>query len=345
MYPILLLVGIFFFLTSSRLWADFPSGPSPKAIAPTVIVTPTWKIGAIAPRLNIVDLQFHGIDPDQFRGKPLLVEFGSLTEPAFRLSSSNVEFMAHRWANQVNFLVVYQRESHPAGSSQELDINKTDGFDLSAPADESQRIAYASEAQSKLNLNNVTLAVDAWDNYSSHSYGGLPNMTFLIDANGRMVAAWPWMIPWQVNEAIGDLVANRPIAVADLGPPFAPDTSPPLEFDAGIFDPQGAFRALASALDNAGVSPDQLKAILPSLTDLHMAILDFQGKAAKLRQNQQQFSNSYPQDRMDQIADLRGKANAFRDALQENLNSDQYQQVMTAINHTRIGRLFDPNAD
>ncbi|HMD55382.1 MAG TPA: deiodinase-like protein, partial [Phycisphaerae bacterium] len=299
-YRLLLLILAFLFWAGGQSWADFPSGPSPKAAPVPVIATPVWQIGALAPRPNVIDLHSNLITLDQFRGKPLVIEFGSLTEPAFRLSSSNVEFMANHWSNQMNFLIIYQHEAHPSDTPQALDINKTNGFDKPAPTNEAERVAYAIEAQSKLNLNNVTMTVDNWDNYTSHAYGNLPNMTFLIDANGRLVAAWPWMIPWQVNGAISSLLANHPIATADLGPPFAPDTSPPLEFDAGLFDPEGVFRAFASALDNADVSPYQLKGILPALTAFHAAILDFQGRAANLRQNQQQFNSSYPQNRIDQ---------------------------------------------
>jgi Iodothyronine deiodinase len=340
LYRLLLPVLAVLLIAVGALRADFPSGPSPQTTLTPHITPPIWEIGNTAPLINAVDLNFHAVNLDQFQGKPLVIEFGSITEPVFRLSSSNVQSMARRWAGRINFLVIYQRESHPSGTLQALDMNKTDGFDKSAPINEAQRIIYATDAQNKLGLNNLTMAVDNWDNYTAQAYGNLPNMTFLIDANGRLVAAWPWMSPWQVNGAISNILANRPIAAAYLGPDFSPNTAPPLEFDSEIFDPAG-LRAIASALDDAGVNTDQIKAILPALTDFHMAVLDFQGKAAKLRQNQQQFNNSYPQNRADQIADLRQKAMAFKSALEDNLTLDQYQQVMAAINHGRLARLFN----
>ncbi len=76
----------------------------------------------------------------------------------------------------------------------------------------------AQQASTRLNIAQQTILVDAWNDTSAHRYGGLGNMTFLIDAKGKLAAAYPWMDVPKLEGALNDILDGKPVEEAHRGP-------------------------------------------------------------------------------------------------------------------------------
>ena len=321
-------------------YADYPVGPSPKITIAPPPAPPEWKLGGTAPTLHITDLSGHKVSLSQFSGKPVVLEFGSLTEPTFRLSAANVNWLARKWKGKVQFLIVYQKESHPAETNRALKINKTAGFSILQARNQMQRIADARRAQRTLRLMFPMIVVDNQKNQTALAYGSLPNMTFLINARGQLIAAWPWMAPWQLNGAIPAVLAGKAIPAGDMSSGFSPNTLPPMEFDYHTLPP-GSPQTLADAMDRAGVTRSQLAKILPAVTDFSTALLKTREQIAQLRSSRKQFNGTFRRSVRKVLHGLRKSAQKLKRSLRRSLNKQQYQEILDAIDRGQLRRVFD----
>lgn len=331
--------GLLVYINGTSAWADYPVGLSPNITIARRPAPPAWKLGGQAPKLHVTDLKGNKISLAEFSGKPLVLEFGSLTEPAFHLSAPSVNWLAQKWKNKVRFLIVYQTEAHPAGTSQALAINKTGGFSIPQALNPAQRLADARRTRNKLRLQFPMITIDNMNNQTSLAYGSLPNMTFLINAHGQVIAAWPWMTPWQVNGAITAVLAGKMIPSGDMSSGFSPDSSPPMEFDYQALPP-GAPQTLANAIDRAKVTPQQLTKILPAVTDFTTALLKTRQKIAQLRHGRAQFNGGMRQSVRQALSGLRNSANELTRSLHRFLNDRQYQLILSAIDRGPMRRVF-----
>lgn len=321
--------------------ADFPAGPSPAA-SPSpraALPPPIWKLGSPAPELHVATLAAKHVKLSDYRGKLVVLEFGSITEPAFRLSAAGINWLARKWAGKAQFIVVYQQESHPAGTPRALQLNAAAGFAVPQPQNIHQRRADALLAVRKLSLKFPLVTIDNWRNQTSLAYGSLANMTFLIDANGRLAAAWPWMTPWQINSAITATLAGKPVPAAAAGPEFGDPAAPPLTFDyMGL--PPGAPATFAAALDHAHVTRSQLADILPAVMRFSTALLKARQQLLRLRQTRAQPDAAARSAVRTGLKQLRKAALELTTALQRRLTNQQYELILSAINRGRLRRIF-----
>ncbi len=328
-------------LGSGAAYADYPVGPSPAVTLTKPPAAPVWKLGAVAPRLHVTELSGQKISLSQFSGKLILLEFGSLTEPAFRLSAPSVNWLARQWKNKVQVLLVYEKESHPAGGTRALKINKTAGFSIPQAKDQSQRLADARRAQHVLHLQFPLMTVDNAQNKTALAYGSLPNMTFLINAHGQLIGAWPWMAPWQLRGAVSAVLNGKPIPVGYMSSGFTAGTSPPMEFDYQSIPPASP-QTLADALDRAGVTKQQLSKLLPSLTDFSTTLLKTQQQLAQLRSKKRQFNGNFHRAMNKTLDGLRKSAKELTLALQRYVNHQQYTEILSALDRGKLQRIFKP---
>ena len=328
-------------LGSGVAHADYPSGPSPAIALAKPPVAPVWKLGAAAPALHLTELSGRKISLSQFSGKLIVLEFGSLTEPAFRLSAPSVNWLARQWKKKVQVLVVYQKESHPAGSGRALKLNKTAGFSIPQAKDQSQRLADARRAQHALHLQFLLMTLDNAKNQTALAYGSLPNMTFLINARGQLIAAWPWMAPWQLRGAVSAVLRGKPIPAGDMSSGFTSSTSPPMEFDYQALPPT-APQTLADALDRAGVTKQQLSKLLPALTDFSTSLLKARQQLVQLRSRKKQFNGNFRRAIGKTLDGLRKSAKELTQALQRYVNHQQYTEILSALDRGRLRRVFGP---
>lgn len=324
-------------------YADYPAGPSPAITVTMPPAAPLWKLGAAAPALHITTLSGQKISLSQFSGKLIVLEFGSLTEPAFRLSAPSVNWLAHQWKKKVQVLMVYEKESHAAGSARALNINKAEGFAIPQAQDQSQRLADARRAQHALHLQFPLMTIDNAKNQTALAYGALPNMTFLINTQGQLIGAWPWMAPWQLRGAVSAVLSGKPIPVGDMSSGFTASTSPPMEFDYQALPP-AAPQTLADAIDRAGVTRQQLSKLLPALTDFSTSLLKARQQLAQLRSRRRQFNGNFRQAVGKTLKGLRKSARELTGALHRYVNNRQYTEILSAIDRGRMRRVFEPRS-
>ena len=125
-----------------------------------------------------------------FKGKWLVLEFGSGTCPMY---ARNVEPMAKLVAANpdVEFVMVYVRESHPGGR-------------ISAHKDLIEKIAAASTLPGAIDERRRIL-VDSTDGTMHRAYGELPNSIYVINPQGTVI----YRCDWNYIEGISAVLTDR----------------------------------------------------------------------------------------------------------------------------------------
>ena len=206
----------------------------------------------------------HGDDPAHPR--LIVLQFGSLTEPIFRAHVPAVEALAAKFADTVSFVILYQEEAHAADSENGIPINRDQGFAIMQPTSLAERQKLAQQAVDRLQISNQTMLVDVWNNTTSRRYGSYPNMTFIIDGKGNLVAGYPWMDTVKVQSALGLLVDGKPLP-PDLKGSVKLSASAPLDFAGAAMDMTGGRgpATIAASLDKISLNDQQRQVLYPAL--------------------------------------------------------------------------------
>jgi hypothetical protein len=93
--------------------------------------------------------------------------------------------MRERYADTVEFFVVYIQEAHPTDGWQ-VPNNLDDAVLYSQPTSSDEREAIASACTLRLDLSIPTL-VDDMENSTDQAFGALPDRLYLIGSDGRVV--------------------------------------------------------------------------------------------------------------------------------------------------------------
>ena len=322
--------------------AGIPAAWSEPAI-PAAQTQPTLQFGQPAPEIDATSPDGKARTLADFRGQPVVVQFGSLTDPIFRMRAPAVEQVAKDFGERVSFLIIYQKEAHPADGSDALEINAADGLALAAPTSLEERSKLANLAVEKLKITHQTMLVDAWNNTSSHRYGGLANMTFVLDAKGNLSAAYPFMDTKKVKGALTDLLAGKPVAEANKGPvrttpPALTDINPP-----GVGQP-GPVGAMV-VLEALNLPDNKRSAILPALAQYTADLRTFREKsgvapAPKATTAPAATAVTPAVDLTEITAHCRASADKLRTALKDNLPQADYDEVMGLLTKGPAGRFF-----
>lgn len=92
-----------------------------------------------------------------------------------------MEQLAQKYQN-IRFRVIYTREPH-AGEGEFRLIAQPKTFD--------ERLALAKRLKSDTGMQRQIL-IDEMGSPVQKAYGNLPNMLYLIDPDGKIVAKWDW---------------------------------------------------------------------------------------------------------------------------------------------------------
>jgi hypothetical protein len=177
-------------------------------------------VGDAAPEFHLLTPNGGDITSSSFKGRIVVMEFGSLSSPTFRDHVLDIEHLAHRYASQVYFVVVYTHEQHPAGKDHSQ-RNLDDEISVSEPADMNARMAQALAARQRL-LITLPMGVDSMDDATAAAYNGFPNATVIIGSDGNIFARQQWTDP----SGLGRMI-ERAIAAKDKGPMQSPDLNIP----------------------------------------------------------------------------------------------------------------------
>src|SRR6266850_2258279 len=121
----------------------------------------------------------------EFRGKrPVVLVLGSYTCPKFRSQAPILNALYERYHDRAEFLLVYIREAHGAGSWQST-INQREGVDLADATTFEQKRGYAASCVRKLKIP-YTATVDPLDNGTDKAYVAWPSRVYLVDKQGRV---------------------------------------------------------------------------------------------------------------------------------------------------------------
>ena len=306
-----------------------------RLIAATPAEAPPPAPSAMAPGIEATMLSGKPVNLVELRGKPVVLEFGSITEPLFRARVPEVEKLAEKYAGRVTFIVVYQREAHAADSGDALVVNDNAGFGGKAPKNEKERIDLAKQAMERLKITHEQVAVDAWTNYSSRQYGAYPNMTFVIDGKGMLAAGYPWMDTKKVDGALRSLVRGEAVPPALRGQvrPSAPVAMDQAD-DALIASAARGVQGLGIILDRMDLAEAQKARIYPALGQFVEDLRDFRQKGARGADGKAAFVDGA-------LGKLRASADRFQNACKTVLSDSDYKKIMSAIKTgPAIRRLF-----
>ena len=135
---------------------------------------------------------------DAWRGGPALIVTSSLTCPKSRSRWPELAAIAKKYDEKINVVVLYVIEAHPVGSACPYkgveDItpeNQRDGILRRQPGTSEERQELAREFKRYLRIAEP-IYVDAMDNRAWKAIGAAPNIAFLVNGEGQVVARQGW---------------------------------------------------------------------------------------------------------------------------------------------------------
>jgi Spy/CpxP family protein refolding chaperone len=166
------------------------------------------QVGQPAPDLKLRRLDGRTVPLSSFKGKVLVLAFGSYSTPTFRDKATGLDQLAREYAGKASFLLVYTKEAHPVGG-WEVQRNKQDDVQVRPHADESDRKAMAEKARGALRLTTVPIVVDTMDNAAADAFGALPAGVVVIGRDGTVVARQKWLEPTSLGRMVDQAVAVK----------------------------------------------------------------------------------------------------------------------------------------
>jgi hypothetical protein len=315
---------------------------APAAVVPHVRLP----IGQFAPEILATTTDGTPVTLASLRGKPVVLQFGSITEPLFRVRVAATEKLAAKYAGRVTFLVLYTHESHPADGVNAIDENEQDGFDIADATSITERMKLAQQAITRLGIKEQQVAVDAWSNTTALRYGNYPNMTFIIDAAGKLQAGYPWMDPKKAQGAIEALLANKDVPDAFRGSAHRSTPAPadygPAAMEMTGYGPGGK---LATVIDQMKLTDQEKAGIMPALSQFLVDARNFRetrtGVAPKGAAAPATTKPASAEDIQADLQKLRASAQKLKDACQSALPPDEAKQILDALEQGPTKRLFD----
>ncbi len=191
---------------SSSATASHPSeahaSPPNQAAAPA--------IGQAAPDFVLKSLDNSAANLAAYKHRLLVLVLASYTNPTFRDKAAALDSLYEQYIGSgVGFLVIYTRETHPAGG-WEVQRNKTDNISIPQPSTEADRRSIADAARSALKLS-IPFAVDTMDDKTATAYAvGDGVAAYLIDRDGKVLFHQNWLEPDALEDAITTALKPAP---------------------------------------------------------------------------------------------------------------------------------------
>lgn len=151
-------------------------------------------IGESAPDFTAARLDGTTVTLSQFRGKPVVLETGSVSCPMYVSRVEPMNALAFRYPD-AEFLVLYVREAHPG---QHINAHRTDVQKVAAA-----RMVVDTEREGR------TILVDDLQGTAHRLYGAMPNTVHVIDADGTVVFRAMWNDPPAVETALRKVLAGQ----------------------------------------------------------------------------------------------------------------------------------------
>ncbi len=201
------------------VFAAEPTKPSKKAAAAQATKLTFDKVGPqVGEQLPDLRLKTLKGDPqrlgDAWRSGPALIVTNSFTCPKSRSRWPELAEIVKKYGDKLNVVIVYVIEAHPVGSICPYkgveDItpeNQRDGVFRRQPKTLEDRLELAQEFKRYLRID-VPIYVDPLDNRAWRALGAAPNIAFLLDEDGMVVARQGWFDGKDLPESIDKHLAN-----------------------------------------------------------------------------------------------------------------------------------------
>lgn len=152
------------------------------------------RVGEPAPDFTATHLDGTQVKLSNFRGKPVVLETGSVSCPMYVSRVEPMNALAFRFPD-VAFLVLYVREAHPG---QHIGAHRDDAQKTAAA-----RIVVDEEREGR------TVIVDDLAGTAHQLYGAMPNTVHVIDADGVVAFRAMWNDPPAVEAALRKLLVGQ----------------------------------------------------------------------------------------------------------------------------------------
>lgn len=140
---------------------------------------------------------------DYLRGRPLVLETGSVTCPMYGASVPPMQELATKYP-ELDFVVMYVREAHP-------------GERVGAHADLQAKIEAARSARERHGEQRTVLVDDVAG--TAHAlYGSMPNSVFVIDPSGTVLYRTMWNNADEMDAILSDVAHGTHVPERDLKP-------------------------------------------------------------------------------------------------------------------------------
>jgi Iodothyronine deiodinase len=151
-------------------------------------------IGERAPDFTATRLDGTEVKLSNFRGKPVVLETGSVSCPMYVSRVESMNALAFRFPDVV-FLVLYVREAHPG---QHIGAHRDPAHKAAAA-----RVAVNEEREGR------TILIDDLAGTAHRLYGAMPNTVHLIDADGVVAFRTMWNDPVAVEAALRKMLVGQ----------------------------------------------------------------------------------------------------------------------------------------
>ena len=148
---------------------------------------PGPKAGEKFMNITLTDLAGQPIDISDLLDKPLVIETGSITCPMYAKCVPKMNDLAKKFPH-INFVLIYVREAHPGNrttSHQSMSAKRADAAKVK-PLYQDNRQVLVDDLQGSFHLK----------------YGGMPDMTYVIDTDGTVIFRGDWNNPQMVTEVL-----------------------------------------------------------------------------------------------------------------------------------------------
>lgn len=164
---------------------------------------------------TFVDFDLHRLDgapvrlSDYLRGKPLVLETGSMTCPMYAQSVPPMQDLIRKYP-QLDHVLLYVREAHP-GERQPQHAS------LEA------KLEAARTSCSRYHEGNRPVLVDALNGAAHRAYGTMPNSVFIIAPDGTILFRSLWNNAAEMDGILGKVARGEAISSHELKavPPFS----------------------------------------------------------------------------------------------------------------------------
>ena len=168
-------------------------GNAPRSPGQRTKPTTVPAVGQAVPDMNLRKLDGSSVQLSSYKGRVLVLEFGSYSAPSFRQRAAAMEQLKRETSARATFLLVYTKEAHPVGG-WEVDRNKDEKISMEQHSNIADRRAAATKARDTLKVT-LPVVLDEMDDSISSSFAAGENSLVIIAKNGTLFARQEWVDP------------------------------------------------------------------------------------------------------------------------------------------------------